>query len=179
VYSKAILYYQKVITDFPESKFVPLAERRLGNIYFREKKFKDAIPHFLKIVNDPEFAKVRDRIFYLLGYSYEQLGDLSSAIPYYEAFLANLADPKVMIKERVRLVLLLQSFGRYEQAVKACRSILANTRNEETKTEVQFYLAECLARLGRSTSRVPQGDLPSCKKPDVGAHRLFPRWRDI
>jgi TolA-binding protein len=153
-YQQAILYYKKVISDFPGSGFSPRAERRLGNIYFEQKRFKEAIPHFLNLVNDPDFAEVKDRISYLLGYSYEQIGDLKSAIPYYEAFLTYLADPGVMIKEQLRLILLLQSFGRYEQAVSACRSVLVNTRDEETKTEVNFYLAESLARLGRTEEAV-------------------------
>lgn len=146
---EAIIYFRNVVDYFPQSILSPDSHHKLGNCYFQLERFAEAIEHYKQILDHPDFNPVFDRLSYLIGYAFEQLRDIHQAATYYRLYLENISDQTEMVKERIRLILLLQTLGDYQTAIDACYSILNNTNDEDIKTEVQFYLGECYRLWGK------------------------------
>ncbi len=141
--NEAAIYLKNVVDYFPDSTLAPDSHHKLGNCYFQLEKFEEAIEQYKEIFEHPEYATIYDRIAYLVGYAYEQLKNIQQAAHYYKLYLANISEEDTMFKERVRLILFLQTLGEYEAAVNACQSILSSTNDDNLKAEVQFYIGEC------------------------------------
>ena len=153
-FDQAIPYYKAVIEGFPESELVPDARHKLGTCYFRTKQWEEAVTHYKICLEDPAFVNIADRLSYLIGYAYEQLHDTDQAITYYQRFLASLEDATRMVEEQMRLIRVMMVARQYQVAVDACRRLLSQVKDEDVKTEVQFYLGECFYLWGKPEQAV-------------------------
>jgi len=142
-FDQAIPYYKRLVEGFPQSELSPDARHKLGTCCFRTKQWGEAIAHYQICLEDPTFANIADRLSYLIGYAYEQLRNTEQAIAYYQRFLTSLEDATRMVEEQMRLIRVMMVSRHYQVAVDACRRLLSQVKDEDIKTEVQFYLGEC------------------------------------
>ena len=150
----AIPYYKRVVEGFPDSELSPDARHKLGTCYFKSKQWEEAIDHYQICLEDPTFANITDRLSYLIGYAYEQLRNTEQAIAYYQRFLTSLEDATRMVEEQMRLIRVMMVARHYQVAVDACRRLLSQLKDEDIKTEVQFYLGECFYLWGKPEQAV-------------------------
>ena len=86
-YSEAKKHYEKLITLYPSSEYIPQAYYSLGWTYFEENNYKDSINIFTKLIMSfPEHQLSEDAIF-KLGECEHNLGDYEKASVYFKKYI--------------------------------------------------------------------------------------------
>ncbi len=83
---RALLYYEHLIKDTPESDYVPEAYVRMGEIYFARDQFDRAIERYQQLMKYPN-SKFYDKALYKLGWSYYKLNNYENAVKYFTEVL--------------------------------------------------------------------------------------------
>ncbi len=143
-------YLEKIVSSFPDSEYYTLSCYKLGLIHFKNKEYKNAIDYFEKVLNkrDKNIEKLMFAVYYYLGVSYEQTGQIQKAIDSYLEYLKSLPPDVKQINERIRIALFLQKNNRLKEALNEFLRILPSLSDEDSKAEVMFYIAECYQGLG-------------------------------
>ena len=143
-------YLEKIVNTFPDSEYYTLSCYKLGLIHFKNKEYSKAIDYFQKVLEhrDKNIEKLLFAVYYYLGISYEQTGQVEKAISSYLEYLKLLPPDLKQVDERVRIALFLQKNGRVQEALNEFLKILPLLKDEDSKAEVTFYIAECYEQLG-------------------------------
>ena len=143
-------YLEKIVNTFPDSEYYTLSCYKLGLIHFKNKEYSKAVDYFEKVLEhrDKNIEKLLFAVYYYLGISYEQTGQIDKAISSYLEYLKLLPPDLKQVDERVRIALFLQKNGKVQEALNEFLEILPLLKDEDSKAEVTFYIAECYEQLG-------------------------------
>jgi len=87
----ALIIYERLIQETPDSSYVPEAYVRMGEIYFDRDQFDRAIERYKNVLNY-EQSKFYDKAMYKLGWSYYKLSNYEQAVYYFTRVLKLYAD---------------------------------------------------------------------------------------
>lgn len=88
-YDIAIMGFEEILQNFPDSPFTEQARYYLGKAYFETKRYGEAVEQFAKITEDfPEGDFVRPAMYYL-GQCYYYLNQYARAINTLQALIEN------------------------------------------------------------------------------------------
>lgn len=97
---KAQKYFNKLVFEYPESKFIPEAHFRIGEYFFGKRNFQSAIKHYSELLeswDNPYF----NMALYKLGWSYYNVEDYVSAIT---TFVYLLGDIRLLEQANTRVL---------------------------------------------------------------------------
>ncbi|MBN2355797.1 tetratricopeptide repeat protein [candidate division KSB1 bacterium] len=105
--SRAQIYFEQIIQDFPQSPINIESHFRIGEYYFDKREYRKAISHYnflLNQWNNPYF----DMALYKLGWSYYNLNDHANAITTFIYLLEDIAliertDTQILSKSKADL----------------------------------------------------------------------------
>ena len=83
---RALLFYQQLIKETPESDYVPESYVRMGEIYFGRDQFDRAIERYQQLLKYPN-SKFYDKALYKLGWSYYKMSNYENAVKYFTEVL--------------------------------------------------------------------------------------------
>ncbi len=143
-------YLEKIVNTFPDSEYYTLSCYKLGLIHFKNKEYSKAIGYFEKVLErrDKNIEKLLFAVYYYLGISYEQTGQVEKAISSYLEYLKLLPPDLKQVGERIRIALFLQKNGKVKEALSEFLKVLPLLKDEDSKAEVTFYIAECYEQSG-------------------------------
>ena len=75
----AKLYFEQIISDFPQSPINLESHFRIGEYYFDKRDYKSAIEHYKKLIDNWDNSYF-DMALYKLGWSYYNVNDYSNSI---------------------------------------------------------------------------------------------------
>jgi len=78
-HNDAISLFEQFLSDYPESIYHATIHFRMGNFYYREKKYAEAVEHYTQFWVgdlDPDFF---DEYYFKIGYAHFQLGNIDGA----------------------------------------------------------------------------------------------------
>ncbi|MDL2314603.1 tol-pal system protein YbgF [Desulfovibrio sp. OttesenSCG-928-C14] len=86
---KAEALFNEFLQKYPESSLLPNAEYWLGESYYTQKRYSEAVLLFLGVASAyPKHNKAPDALL-KAGYTYERLGDKENAVFYFSQLLEN------------------------------------------------------------------------------------------
>lgn len=90
-YKQAQKVWERLVRDFPDGKFAPEAQYKIGWIYYNEDKdFKKAVQAHEKLVQKYPTSRFAEQSRFMIGYIYaNDLKDYDRARKAYEDFLNN------------------------------------------------------------------------------------------
>ncbi|HUH00700.1 MAG TPA: transglycosylase SLT domain-containing protein, partial [Kofleriaceae bacterium] len=82
--AEAITWYQRVVAEYPSSRWAPEAQFLSGWLEFNMGNYTAAIPHLERMRKKYRSSRWADEATWFLGYSHYLLGDYASALPLFE-----------------------------------------------------------------------------------------------
>lgn len=173
---EAIRIYQRIIRKYPGTEDAARAQLRIGNLYFRQKKYDQAIEACQKYIdNYPEEGPGRIAMIYLtIGDCYREMFNFDMAKKIYKKVvteypttssaklarktLEQLNDPEYikgfkMVKKYTEKMAPLNEANRhyknkeYHQAIAKAKELLTTQHDPEMLLYIHFFMADCYTKL--------------------------------
>jgi TolA-binding protein len=139
----AIVQFNKVIKSHPSSDAMPRVYLALGDIYFRAEKYEDAMNNYRKVVDNPD--KAGDILAYGMNNlieTYQTMGLYDGALELTRKFIAKFPNDESIPDKRIKLGILYEKLGYYDQAVLHFQKLLEEA-NRDLEAEIRYYTGEC------------------------------------
>jgi len=83
---RGLIYYDRIISETPDSNYVPESFVRMGEIYFNRDQFEKAIERYMHVLEFKE-SLFYDKALYKLGWCYYKLVNFEQAVHYFTEVL--------------------------------------------------------------------------------------------
>ncbi len=145
-YKKAIRFYERLLVEYPQSRFASEAQKRRAWSYFSLGDYEKAVK-LAKEWKSNHPGSFTYEIEYLLGASLTATGDADKALPY----LKRLSKARKAPAEYRRLanfhtIRARLKRGDYEAAVQEAENFLSNFPDASSKADVHYLAGEALFR---------------------------------
>jgi TolA-binding protein len=127
--------YETLLSQFNNGDFIGPAAYRLGEIYYQEKQYRDALPLFRKASVRLKDPAVTNSARFYVGRSLEALGQKLDARLAYEELTATGENNPFRDASRLSLALLFKDAGRTADALKQSLALAKETDNPDIKIE--------------------------------------------
>lgn len=143
--------FQAYLKDFPQGKNALKAHFYLGQIYFSEKEYSKAIPHF-EFVTDRERNPFTEQALSRISESYLNGKDKSNAQRYLLRLEAEASSPQNIIFAQTNIMKVSYDLEQYEQTVKYAEKVLSNSQIDNSiRSDAQVYIARSALKTGEET----------------------------
>lgn len=133
-FSRAVVEYQKLITDYEKGPDKDLFQYRIGFCFFELLDFERAKIEFYYLINRyPESDLVDDAFFQIANILHTQ-GALEDARKAYSQYLARFPEGELAIDARFNLAAALEEMGHLEKALEMYNQIFPAYPNKEAIT---------------------------------------------
>ena len=163
-FDKAIEAYRRVITNYPQSPYLPQAQFYIGEAYYywgknleeagkyeeAKGKYEEAVKEYRKVLEDYPDAdtKLLAQALYSAGWASEQLGDKEGAIKFYaqvvERYPRSPSAPVCLL----RLGRIAYDGGNYAEAERYYRQMIDRYPNVPEVGDAYYYLGLVLQKRG-------------------------------
>jgi TolA-binding protein len=130
----------EVLTKFPNSSAAPMARFELGNIYFAQEKYQDAINNFREIYSDSaaDGELFHDAMGRLIS-AYESAGQYDGALDVARKFIVKYPDDQSIMDMKIKVGILYEELKYFDQALLTFQS-LAKEANRDYQAELHYYI---------------------------------------
>ncbi len=138
--TKAQTKLKDLLSKFPDSPAAPEAHLELGNIYYAQEKYQDAIDNFRPIYLDSLVDRtiLRDAMSRLIS-SYESVGMYDGALDIDRKFIAMFPDDKSIMDKRIKVGILYEELKYFDQALLTFQN-LTKEANRDYQAELHYYI---------------------------------------
>jgi tetratricopeptide (TPR) repeat protein len=123
---------------------------KLASIQFANKDFVQAARNYERVLKlkgaRPQLA--RNAAFNKI-LVYEKMEKFDTAIDAARFYLERFPEAPDIDRVRIKEAIFLMAWDKYEEALRKFKGILSRARDEELKSEVNFWIGECLFSLGQ------------------------------
>jgi tetratricopeptide (TPR) repeat protein len=113
-----------------------------ANIYYNEEKWDEAIRNYRRVVDDSTAdASLLPYAMSNLIETYEASGAFDAALSLTRRYLARYPDNEDSFDKRIKIGILYQQLGYYDQSVLHLQSLL-NEAGSDLEGEIRYYIAE-------------------------------------
>ncbi len=127
--------YETLLSQFANGDFIGPAAYRLGEMYYQEKQYREALPLFRKASVRLKDPAVANSAKFYTGRSLEALGQKLDARITYEELTTTAEHNPFQDASRLSLALLFKESGRTADALKQALSLASETANADLKLE--------------------------------------------
>lgn len=140
----AILSFQTLQANFPDSKYTLDAKYYLGLSYFKTNDFDNAKEHILDFIRQHELsANLMPEAYYILGLTYFNLNNFNESIKTFEKTIKNFPDQTAIIKNTsLNIAKSYYKLNNYKQAVKEFTLIINKYPDSEVSQESIVWLGD-------------------------------------
>jgi tetratricopeptide (TPR) repeat protein len=139
----AILYYERILKNFPNSSAVNTAYAQLGNIYFNRKEDDKAFQYFDKFVKTDTKSEAAKGVLEQIKKIFEAKGDVDAMTTYFASVDNPLSEDQI---EKVTYQTAYEAFyteNNCDLAMSKWEAYISKFPNGKHITEAQFRYAEC------------------------------------
>jgi TolA-binding protein len=133
-FSKAIVEYQKLITDYDEAADKDLFQYHIGVCFFELLDFERAKIEFYYLINRYPESDLVDDAFFQIANILQTQGALEDAQKAYGHYLARFPEGELALDARFNLAATLEEMGRLEEALEMYNQIYPAYENKEAIT---------------------------------------------
>lgn len=130
----------ELVNNFPNSSVIPMARFEIGNIYFAQEKYQDAINSFRNICQDSltEGDLLRDAMGRLIS-AYENAGQYDGALDIARKFITKYPDDSSLMDMKIKVGVLYEELKYFDQALLTFQN-LAREANRDYQAELHYYI---------------------------------------
>ena len=164
--------YDTLLALYQTGEFIGPAAYRLAELYYQEKKFRDALPLYRKAsvrLRDPAVVNCAK---FFAARSLEALGQKLDARSTYEELAGLTESNPFQDASRLSLALLLKDGGRTPDALKHIEALAATTQNPELR-------AEAAVRSGLWLQEVKQPEKSEARLKEALELPGIGKWKDV
>lgn len=139
----AIIYYNKILNNYPKSSFANNCNAQLGNIYFSKKQDDKAFEYYDKFVKADSKSEAAKDVLEAIKKIYETKGDVEGMEKYFASIGNPLSENQL---EKASYAAAYDAFyvqKNCDVALPKWESYIAKFPNGKYITEAQFISAEC------------------------------------
>ena len=138
----------EIIEKYPESDVLPNLYLTLGDFYYKNKLFNNALSAFQHCLElNPESSVDLTVRRYLIKL-YTEIGVNDAALLAIRAYLDKYPDADDSFNKKFQLGLNLMNLYEYDRAIDQFRSLLPLANNDQ-EAEIRFYIAKCYSSKGQ------------------------------
>ncbi|MGA1826020.1 MAG: tetratricopeptide repeat protein [bacterium] len=100
-FSQAITEYEIILNDYPKNDYIDQIFYRLGNLYFLEERFNEAIKYYRKAIKKTAIKDIKLKSKYSLAESYHKMGELKTALSLYKQLYSTSDRYKSILKKKI------------------------------------------------------------------------------
>jgi tetratricopeptide (TPR) repeat protein len=168
----AIKRFEWVITSFPQSKVSSRANFALGNIYYRNEKYGDAVKYYRNVIDQKsDDPKILSNALTNIIKAYSDLGIYDAALEYCRKFIEIFPEDPSIPEKKLTIGVLYKSLKYYDQAIVHFQSLLEYP-DKSIEPEIRYYMGECYF----SKTDYDQAVLEFLKIPYLGTKESQARW---
>ncbi|MBU1700469.1 MAG: tetratricopeptide repeat protein [Candidatus Eisenbacteria bacterium] len=148
-YEEALRVFDGLLSDHPDSEFIPDALFLSGLCHHRRKEYALAEECFQRIATEYPGFERRDEILFLAGRGFEDDGEDQLALSSYEDLVEQFPKSKHMEATLDRIGEIHFEKARYDSSLYAFDRLAGFTRDDAVYLEANLQAGESLVRLGR------------------------------
>ncbi|MDZ7815680.1 MAG: tetratricopeptide repeat protein [Planctomycetota bacterium] len=146
---KAIIYYKRLVTEHPDSERVPTARLRLGSCYYQRGMKDDAVEQYFELVRTGRLDVLPDDVLlWMVQYLRERERFMEAATVCRSALDEGREQRSTEVELSYNLGLAMESAGKYEEASRVFRSLVASYPDAARRYHAKLANARCLIALG-------------------------------
>lgn len=146
-YQVALELLERFLKSYPNSSHRPQAELLIGECYFYQNRFLDALNKFEELKNAPAARKIRDASLYWLAEVHFKGNSFNRAAGYYKEIIDNFADSPYLPGAYYSLGWCLFEEGDFPGALEYFRAVEGKFPQEAEAADAAFKAIECLYNL--------------------------------
>lgn len=139
----AVIYYEKILKNYPKSSFVGNCYAQLGNIYYGRKEDDKALEYFDKFVRLDSKSDAAREVLQSIRKIFEARGDVDGMAKYFESVGNPLSENQI---EKATYTAAYDAFytqKNCDEAMPKWEAYITKFPNGKYITEAQFNYAEC------------------------------------
>jgi len=130
----------ELVNNFPNSSVIPKARFEIGNIFFAQEKYQDAINSFRNIYQDSLVSGelLRD-VMTRLSSAYESAGQYDGALDMARKFIAKYPDDPSIMDVKIKVGVLYEELKYFDQALLTFQNLVKEA-NRDYQAELHYYM---------------------------------------
>ena len=130
----------ELLKEFPNSPAAPIARYELGNIYYAQEKYQDAINSFRAIYQDSlsDRDMIHDAMTGLIN-AYETAGQYDGALDMARKFIAKYPDDQSIMDMKIKVGVLYEELKYFDQALMTFQNLVKEA-NRDYQAELHYYI---------------------------------------
>ncbi|MDI6606231.1 MAG: tetratricopeptide repeat protein [Candidatus Omnitrophota bacterium] len=146
-YEVSLQLLERFLKNYPDSLQRPQAELLIGECYFYQNRFLDALNKFEELLNQPAARKIKDASLYWIAEVHFKGNSFNRAAMYYKEIIDNFADSSYLSAAYYSLGWCMFEEKEFAAALKYFRAVENKFPQEARKTDAAFKAIECLYNL--------------------------------
>ncbi len=144
-----------LLKKYPNSADAPEAHLELGNIYYAQQKYQEAINNLRPVYADSATADrkiLRDAMSRLIS-AYESAGQYAGALDVDRRFIAMFPDDPSIMDKKIKVGILYEELRYFEQALLTFKG-LVNQVGAQHQAELHYYIGAIYDDMGNYTDAI-------------------------
>ena len=139
-YRDARVEFEKVVNSGHE-ELTPLAQFGIGQTYFAEGRFDEAIESYNRVIQNDSDAKVAQDSHFYIGWAYQQMEQYDEAIDQLEKAINKYPDNENASNSQFFVAQIYYTKGDADGAIEAYRRVADNTSFDyDTRRQAQYWI---------------------------------------
>ncbi len=146
-YDVALSLLERFLKNYPSSPKASQAELSIGQCYFYQNRFLDALNKFEWLGNQPEAHTIKDAIVYWIAEVHFRGNNFSKAAEYYKEIISDFPKSNYLASAYYSLGWCLFQQQQYKEALEYFRTVEQKFPKEAQFQDTFFKIVECLYNL--------------------------------
>lgn len=143
-YSVALDLYERFLKKYPESQKIPEVNLYIGQCYFFQKRFLEALSKFNGLLKDHKAESIRDACLYWIAEVHFRGNDFKLAASYYQKIIGTFSESEYIIPAHYSLGCCLYQSQDYADALSHFRTVLDRSSDRDLVYDTSFKIMDCL-----------------------------------
>jgi len=139
----ALETFEKLLLNFPETEYSPIASYQAGELRLEENDFEQAYLHFSKAANFDKRDAIREQAVLRVGETQTLTNRWKEAEKTFDQFLKEFPNSKFQRRAYLWLGWSQENLQKYRYALKNYHTVLESRERDETSARAQFQIGEC------------------------------------
>lgn len=146
-YDVALGLFERFKKNYPDSSKLPEVDLLVGQCYFRQNKFLDALAKFEELLNQPQARDIKDAVLYWMAEVHFKGNNFTKASQYYKQIIDEFPKSSYTVYAYYSLGFSLFQDSRFDEAAKNFKIVEEKFPKEPQAQDSSFKIIECLYNL--------------------------------
>jgi len=146
-YEVALNLYERFLVNYPYSKKKPLVNLYIGQCYFFQKKYKEALKKFEELLNASDAQDIKDQVLYWMAEVRFANNDFLGSANIYREILKSFPNSNYKVPSLYSLGFCLYEMKNYKEAIDYFKNIIENYPSDKLSGQAWLKVMDCLYAL--------------------------------